>query len=305
MESLEQTLRRLDREREEADRRYNDALTALDRALPRPGEWPSPSRTVDDSQLPSINDAWNIAGAAPAAQPGWRGRLSGFIWRTVAPYLQQQTSFNSRLVDHLNRNAAAANEAHRRAEETTARLRDEFGRLAEFHARTIEYLQQMTAYIDTRDRRAAGGALVLNASLSGLAENVDKRWESLSAQQARVNAGFTDLSARLVATSDELRTMVGVAQQGTLSLKREVEKLSGRNAPEVQAGRASFFQPWTATSTWDSRISFVGRARTSARGWRAICRLLPAPPTSSMSDAGAESFWSCSPEQAFGPRAST
>ena len=159
MESLEQTLRRLDREREEADRRYNDALTALDRALPRPGEWPSPRRTVDDSQLPSINDAWNIAAAAPAAQPGWRGRLSGFIWRTVAPYLQQQASFNSRLVDHLNRNAAAANEAHRRAEETTARLRDEFGRLAEFHARTIEYLQQMTAYIDTRDRRAAGGGL--------------------------------------------------------------------------------------------------------------------------------------------------
>jgi SAM-dependent methyltransferase len=257
MESLEQTLRRLDREREEADRRYNDALTALDRALPRPGEWPSPSRTVDDSQLPWINDAWNIAGAAPAAQPGWRGRLSGFIWRTVAPYLQQQTSFNSRLVDHLNRNAAAAIEAHRRAEETTARLRDEFGRLAEFHARTIEYLQQMTAYIDTRDRRAAGGALVLNASLSGLAENVDKRWESLSVQQARVNAGFTDLSAHLVATSDELRTMVGVAQQGTLSLKREVEKLSGPNAPEVQAGRAADQVPGVVFPTLDS-YKYVG-----------------------------------------------
>jgi SAM-dependent methyltransferase len=257
MESLEQTLRRLDREREEADRRYNDALTALDRALPRPGEWPSPRRTVDDSQLPSINDAWNIAAAAPAAQPGWRGRLSGFIWRTVAPYLQQQTSFNSRLVDHLNRNAAAANEAHHRAEETTARLRDEFGRLAEFHARTIEYLQQMTAYIDTRDRRAAGGGLILNASLSGLAENVDKRWESLSAQQARVNAGFTDLSAHLVATSDELRTMVGVAQQGTLSLKREVEKLSGRNVPEAQAGRAADQVPDVVFRTLDS-YKYVG-----------------------------------------------
>ena len=239
MESLEQTLRRLDREREEADRRYNDALTALDRALPRPGEWPSPSRTVDDSQLPSINDAWNIAAAAPAAQPGWRGRLSGFIWRTVAPYLQQQTSFNSRLVDHLNRNAAAANEAHRRAEETTARLRDddralhEFGRLAEFHARTIEYLQQMTAYIDTRDRRAAGGALVLNASLSGLAENVDKRWESLSVRDERADARVRALTAG----QDELRAILGVVQQSSLALKREVERiLSGQ---EVQGSRGS------------------------------------------------------------------
>jgi O-antigen chain-terminating methyltransferase len=231
MESLEQTLRRLDREREEADRRYNDALTALDRALPRPGEWPSPRPTVDDSQLPSINDAWNVAAAAPAAQPGWRGRLSGFIWRTVGPYLQQQASFNARLVDHLNRNVAAANEAHRRAEETTARLRDEFGRLAEFHARTIEYLQQMTAYIDTRDRRAAGGALVLNASLSGLAENVDKRWESLGVRDERADAH----ARALTAGHDELRAILGVVQQSSLALKREVERiLSGQEVQRVQ-----------------------------------------------------------------------
>ena len=290
MESLEQTLRRLDREREEADRRYNDALTALDRALPRPGEWPSPRRTVDDSQLPSINDAWNIAAAAPAAQPGWRGRLSGFIWRTVAPYLQQQASFNSRLVDHLNRNAAAANEAHRRAEETTARLRDEFGRLAEFHARTIEYLQQMTAYIDTRDRRAAGGALVLNASLSGLAENVDKRWESLSVRDERADARLPSL-CRLTAAHDELRAILGVVQQSSLALKREVERiLSGQEVQEAAArarrgvtersegGGApralrkadrmfrfqlpACFERSTATSTWDSKISFAARATT-------------------------------------------
>jgi SAM-dependent methyltransferase len=240
MESLEQTLRRLDREREEADRRYNDALTALDRGVPRPSDWPSPGRTIDDSQLPSINDAWNTAPAAPEGQPGWRGRLAGFIWRTMAPYLQRQASFNSRLVDHLNRNAAAATDAHHRAEETTARLREEFGKLAAFHALTIQYLQQMTAYIDTRDRRAAGGALILNASLSGLAENVDKRWESLSVQQTRVNAGFTDLSAHLVATSDELRTMVGVAQQGTLSLKREVERIRGAESPSGSEPRRSY-----------------------------------------------------------------
>ena len=108
METLEQTLRRLDQERDDADERYNTALTALDRAMPKPGEWPSPLLAADDSALAAINDAWAIAAVAPAPRPGWRGRLTGFIWRTVAPYLQRQTSFNSLIADHLNRHAAAA-----------------------------------------------------------------------------------------------------------------------------------------------------------------------------------------------------
>jgi SAM-dependent methyltransferase len=230
MESLEQTLRRLDKERDEADRRYNDALTALDRSVPRPAEWPSPHAIADDSQLASINGAWDIAPGAPAPQPGWRGRLAGFIWRTIGPYLQRQASFNSRIVDHLNRNAATARHAHQRAEEATVRLREEFARLAEFHARTLQYLQEITAYVDTRDRRAAGGAMVLNASLSGLAENIDKRWESLSVRDQRANAR----ASALTAGHDELRAMIGGVQQASLSLKREVEKILSVQVQGVQ-----------------------------------------------------------------------
>ena len=40
--------------------------------------------------------------------PGLKGQLAGFIWRVVAPYLQRQLTFNSLLVDHVNRNVAAA-----------------------------------------------------------------------------------------------------------------------------------------------------------------------------------------------------
>jgi SAM-dependent methyltransferase len=228
MESLEQTLRRLDEERADADHRYNDALTALDRALPAPAEWPSPHPAHDDSQLASLNGAWDIAASAPAGQPGWRGRLAGFIWRTVAPYLQQQAAFNSRLVDHLNRHAAAARHAHQRAEVTSARLREESARLAEFHARLLQYLQQVTAYIDTRDRRSTGGALVLNASLSGLAENLDKRWESLDVRDQRADAR----ASALAASQDELRALLGVVQQASLSLKRDMERLRPERGPE-------------------------------------------------------------------------
>ncbi len=335
MESLEQTLRRLDDERGEADRRYNDALTALDRALPAPGGWPAPHPAQDDSQLAALNAAWDIAAIAPAAQAGWRGRLAGFIWRTVAPYLQQQGAFNSRLVDHLNRHATAARYAHQRAEETAARLREESARLAEFHARVVQYLQQVTAYIDTRDRRSAGGALVLNASLSGLAENMDKRWESLSVRDQRADAR----ASAIAASQNELRALLAVVQQASLSLKRELEKIlsvqggqerlrpeRGAESPrESERGGAPravrkadrtfrFLLPRclglsTATSTSGSRISFAGRVKPSVRGSRATSRSLsdwgPTPPTSSISDAGAASFSSSLPAPASVPEAST
>ncbi|HEY7500958.1 MAG TPA: methionine biosynthesis protein MetW [Vicinamibacterales bacterium] len=228
MEALEETLRRLKRERDEADRRYNDALTALDRALPPPPDLPPSRGAYDDALLASLNEEWRTLTAGPSGE-GWRGRAIGFIWRTVAPYFERQLTFNAHVVDHLNRNVNAARDAHRASEETVARLRDEFARLGEFHARALAYLQQITAYIDTRDRDAAGGALVLNASLSGMAENADKRWESLAIRERRAD----ERAAALRSSHDELRAILAVSQQASLSVKREVEKLLAREGPHA------------------------------------------------------------------------
>jgi SAM-dependent methyltransferase len=224
MPSLSDTLQRLKRERDEADRRYNEALTALDQALPKPAEFPAPQGTYDDSRLAALNEEWKTLGAPPTAS-GWRGRLVGLIWRTVAPYFERQLTFNAHLVDHLNRNVSAARDAQRQAEQGTAQLRAAFARLGEFHARALYYLQQVTAYIDTRDRDAAGGALVLNASLSGLAENVDKRWETLTLRERRADARADAIEA----AQSDVRALASVAQQASLSLKREVEQLLARS----------------------------------------------------------------------------
>ena len=221
MEPLAETLRRLKHERDEADARYNDALTALDRALPPHWTIPSPAADVDDSQLAALNESWNTLASPPPIGPGWRGRLAGFIWRVVGPYLQRQLTFNSQVVDHLNRGVAAARTAQQRAEASAARLREDVARLNEFHARLMRYLQEVTAYIDTRDRDSAGGALVLNASISGLAENMDKRWESLGVRDRRNDTRL----ASLVEAQDDLRAMVSVSQQAALSLKREFERI--------------------------------------------------------------------------------
>jgi SAM-dependent methyltransferase len=234
-EPLEAVLRRLKDERDEADARYNDALTALDRAIRPPATLPPAAPGVDDYQIAALNDGWNILPAPPQAS-GLRAKLTGYIWGVIGPYLQRQLTFNSRLVDHLNRQAAAQRDAHSAAEAAAAALRDQLAALGEFQSRLMQYLQQITAYVDTKDRDTAAGALVLNASLSGLAENVAKHAESMAAREHRSDARSSALSA----AHEELRSMIGIAQQALVSLKREVERsrgTTGSGRPEALEGR--------------------------------------------------------------------
>jgi SAM-dependent methyltransferase len=220
-EPLEAVLRRLKKERDEADARYNEALTAVDRALHTAAVIPQPPPTLDDHQIAALNDAWNIIPAPPSAS-GVRRRIAGFIWNVIGPYLQRQLTFNSLLVDHLNRNANAARNAHRVAEQTADTLRDQMAALAQFETRLIQYFQQFTAYVDTKDRDTAGGALVLNAALNGLADNVDKRWESMSVREQRVSGRMDALAA----AHEDLLSTIGTLQQGLMTIKREMERLA-------------------------------------------------------------------------------
>jgi SAM-dependent methyltransferase len=225
-EPLEAVLTRLKKERDEADVRYNEALTALDRALQPPVPLPSPVPGIDDHQVGPLNEAWNILPAPPGAG-GVKGRLAGLVWRVVAPYFQRQLTFNSRLVDHINRGTAARQEAYRAADATVAALREQLAALAAFQSRLMLLLQQVTAYVDTRDRESAGGALVVNASLSGLAENIAKRLESLAAREQRYEARAHALSA----AQDDLRATLGLVQHGFMTLKRQLEALRTTATP--------------------------------------------------------------------------
>jgi SAM-dependent methyltransferase len=215
-EPLETRLRRLEQERDEADRRYNEALTELDRAVPRLGGVAGPEPAIDEHQLATLNDAWNILPAPPAAS-GIKARLAGFVWRTIAPYLQRQLTFNSVLVDHINRTTNAQRRAHQRAVENAAALHAQLEALTVFHARLMLYLQQITAYVDTKDRQTGGSTLILNAALSDVAEGQAKYRESFAAREARMVAA--------VAAHEELRGMLSVAQQAIASLKRHVESV--------------------------------------------------------------------------------
>jgi len=236
-ETLETTLERLKKERDAGDRAYNEAFTALDRALMRLPEFPHPPPPYDEHQLAPLNAAADIqatpsafAGAA-ADKPlgGLKGRLAGFIWRIAGPPLQKQATFNSLLVDHLNRNAAAHREAQRAIDSVIGMLRGQISDLLLFQSRLVVYLQQITLYVDTKDRDTAGQALIVNAALSAMAEDLAKRWESLVAREQRYEARVAGLGA----AHDELRTAIGIAQHAALTTKRELERLS---APSTNAG---------------------------------------------------------------------
>ena len=149
-------IERIRRERNEADARYNDALTRLDRAVTQPSAVPEPPLLPDEQQVPAINESWQILAAHQVDfGSGWRARLAAFVWRLVGPLLERQQHFNACLVDHLNRNVTGERQAREALGHALVLLRDQLEALATFESRLIQFLQQITAYVDTKDRDLA------------------------------------------------------------------------------------------------------------------------------------------------------
>ena len=128
----------------DAARQYNSALTRLDHACQSAPAWPPAPPPLDGSQLGRVNDNWRIL---PSDQPprgaGMRGRLAGFVWRLIAPALQQQQSFNAALVDHLNRNTQGQAEGQQALAVLVLRLREAFDGLVRFESLLLQFLQQI------------------------------------------------------------------------------------------------------------------------------------------------------------------
>jgi len=157
---LDDLVIRLERELLEADRLYNEALTALDQAVQQAPRLPPPPPRYDDRNVTPLNQAWDILpGGPPPIDRSLKGRLRGFVWRLLGPPLETQRRFNAALVDHVNRNLAAHQDAQQAIEALLEVARREFDALARFESLLIQYLQTITIYIDTKDRRGGGHEL--------------------------------------------------------------------------------------------------------------------------------------------------
>lgn len=241
-------LARLKAEREAADRRYNDALTALDAAVGSLPDLPHPPPPPDDFQVTPLNERWRLlSDESPVSRvKGWAGtRVAGLVWRLVGPLFERQQAFNSSVVDHINRNLGVQRETQRAIASTLAYLRDRLVELQAFESRLLVYLQQMTPYLDTKDYEFNGlsvrrdedareladlldhRSVALAGAISGVGDELAKRWESMVVREQRYEAR----SAALTAAHDDLRQVLASVQQATNAIKREFERL--RSAPSA------------------------------------------------------------------------
>jgi len=183
-------------ERAAADREYNEALTRLDRAVQRlPADFPHPPPLPDEQQITPLNTLWKID--APPAGRGARARLAAAIRRAVAPLFDQQQAFNSAVVDHLNRSVPVARATRESIASTLTVLRDTIAELARFQSVLIGFLQQITPYVDTRDRDVAGLLRGLSGAINAVADEAMKRSEALLARERRHEMQLGDLEARI------------------------------------------------------------------------------------------------------------
>ena len=234
-------LARLRDERDLADRQYNDALTALDRALSTAPALPGTIPAYDDQQLGALNQRWEVlAGVALPPPRGIRSRLAHFVWRLVAPVFDRQQAFNSVVVEHLNRNIAAERDARAAESGLFQALNAQAAAISSFQAHLIQYLQQVTLFIDTKDRLAAGGLMaVYDAAINAITDDGMRRAESVSARQSRVEGRVESVADALHTATGELRSMLGTVQQATFTLKREMERVLAAGTAAEPASRAT------------------------------------------------------------------
>ena len=174
---------------DEEERAYASLLASLDAlaALPLPAQ----RLAALPQQMARLNQVWEVPG--PPAGGGLTGRAQRKRWELFAPVFQQQTEFNSTLVQILNGYL-----------EETAGLH---ARLAEMTSVLVQYLQRVLPVVDARDRVATALATT-RAEL--ILEAFDRRQESL----ARRLEGLLALRDRVEVASEEVRAIRGALARG-------------------------------------------------------------------------------------------
>lgn len=206
-ESVPGLVSRLAAERAEAHRRYNEALTALDRAIQALPELPAPPAPYDEQQLPVINDVWqSIPEAKPTGAKWWHKTIVDSTWRVIGPMFERQAAFNAALVDHLNRNAAAHRDASAALAAALPATRAGFEALIRFESLLVQFLQQITPLADAGDREVRDAI----ATLQGVAEVAQRASARASREIERLGS-----SPQMVANGQASPTVVaGQADSG-------------------------------------------------------------------------------------------
>jgi len=206
-------------ERDTADREYNEALTRLDRAIQQlPSSFPHPPPVLDEHQVTPLNALWKID--APPTGGGLRGRFVAAVRRAVAPLFERQQAFNSALVDHINRNVPVDRQTRESIDATLAVLREQLEQLVRFQSLLVMFLQQITPYVDTRDRDVAGLLRGLSGAINAVADELMKRSEAMLARDRRHQLRAADLEANVSALQEQLALLKQTLERTTVRRER-------------------------------------------------------------------------------------
>jgi hypothetical protein len=209
-------------ERDAADREYNEALTRLDRAIQSlPTGFPHPPPGPDEHQVTPLNTLWKIE--LPSTSGGWRGRVRSAILRVVAPLFEQQQAFNSAVVDHINRNVPVARQTRESIQSSLTVLHDCMAELIRFQSLLAIFLQQITPYVDTRDRDVAGLLRGLSGAINAVADEVMRRSEASLVRERRQDARVNDLESQVTSlrgTIDRLHETIDELTEASRTRER-------------------------------------------------------------------------------------
>ena len=248
-------LARLKHEREQADVRYNEALGVLDEAIQRLRKMPHPPPDYDALQISALREKLDLQAVRPQTT-GWRGRFQSLVWSLVGPLFERQQEFNAVLVDHLNRNSPVHRGVTESIASIVALLQEELAGAIAFQAKLVQFAQQITPYVDTKDREVAGLMRRINEDIASFqhygvepartAEHLSLQIDGLSgtinevADEVRKRSESALVRERLLESRvDDLRSTSSVAHRVTQALKRELERLQSSSAaaprPETDA----------------------------------------------------------------------
>jgi len=202
-------LNRLAAERTDAHRRYNEALTAVDRAIQTLAEWPDAPPAYDEQKLPAINDAFTALAAAPTPE--------------------RQLAFNAAIVEHLNRNASGQRQVHLALQQALPALRDSFAALVTFESKLVQFLQQITPLADANYREIADAIDQLR-SITNIAQRTAIAAQRVAgAASATGAAGATGATGAASATSAGAVAYLGFEDQ----FRGSEEEIRGRQRDYV------------------------------------------------------------------------
>lgn len=257
--------------REGADAAYNAALSALDAALPPRADLPHPPPGPDETQVTPLNERFDLL-AGLSLPGGVKGRLLRLVWSVLEPVLARQQGFNAALVDHVNRNLPVQRATRASQVAGIEALRIELEKLATFHSALIQYLQQLTPFVDTKDHEFHGLAtrrlediteavdtlhhrtVGPGGAISGVGDELNRRLEILGTREKRFEARV----AALDAAHEQLAQSVAVVSRATQTLKRELERLQGRDGSPSRPDTDAPPQPSSFAGGGIDSFKYVG-----------------------------------------------